>query len=106
MNYGGLWKSKNINFDTLPNSMLALLAMVTKEGWVEFMFDAVDTTDIGLQPIENNRPFFKFLFILYMLFGSIFITHLFIEVVIATYESQRKIIDGDQNLTEFQQEFI
>ena len=106
LNYGGLWKNQNINFDDLPNALLALLAMVTNEGWVEFMFNAVDSAEIGYLPVTNNRPIFQAVFIIYMIFGSIFITHLFIEVVIATYDSQRKVIDGDSNLTEFQQEFI
>lgn len=103
---GGLWTNSALNFDTIPGALIASLAMLTREGWIEFMFKAVDSTDFGMQPKENNSPQFYPIFICYMIFLSLFLGNLFIEVVIATYERQRKIIDRDRSLTEFQHEWI
>lgn len=35
--------------------MFALFVMCTKEGWVTFMFSAVDNVGIGLQPVRDNN---------------------------------------------------
>ena len=41
-----------------------------------------------------------------MIFGSLFVTNLFIEVVINTFDHEKKIIDQNFRLTDFQQEWI
>lgn len=54
-NFGGMWVNSNINYDNIFNSMFSLFVMCTNEGWVTFMFDAVDSVGIGKQPkLENN----------------------------------------------------
>ena len=50
------------------------------------MLNAVDSTGVGMEPKEDTNQYFKPLFILYMLFSSMFITNLLIEAVIAIYE--------------------
>lgn len=86
--------------------MLTFLAMLTKEGWVTFMIQAVDTVDVGMEPKRNSSMIFYVVFLVYIVFVSQFLANLFIEVTIATYDRQRKIIDRDSNLTEFQHEWI
>jgi len=49
LNYGGIWKNHDINFDTIPNSVWALFVMSTNEGWVDFMHMAVDSRLIGME---------------------------------------------------------
>jgi hypothetical protein len=56
VNYGGLWRNKNIHFDNIPTALLALFTMSTTEGWVVFMNDAVDSRGIGLQPKRGENP--------------------------------------------------
>jgi hypothetical protein len=41
-----------------------------------------------------------------MIFGSLFITNLFIEVVINTFDKEKKAIDRNDRLTAFQNEWI
>ena len=106
VNLGGFWTNTDMNYDSFLEAQLTSLAMLTREGWIEFMFHAVDSTGRGLQPIKNNSPQYYVIFICYMIFISLFLGNLFIEVVIATYERQRKIIDRDNSLTEFQHEWI
>ena len=86
MNYGGSWENQNLNFDNVFESLLTLFVMVTGEGWITVMLNAVDSTGQGMEPKENTNQYFKLLFIIYMLFSSMFITNILIEAVIAIYE--------------------
>jgi hypothetical protein len=80
--------------------------MCTTEGWVSFMNLANDSIGIGIQPIRNANPIYQYFFIIYMIFGSLFITNLFIEVVINTFDKEKKAIDRNDRLTTFQKEWI
>lgn len=106
LNLGGQWLNSDMSFDNMGEALLAFLAMLTKEGWVEFMIKAVDTVEVGMEPKRNTSGVFYFVFLVYIIFISQFLANLFIEVTIATYDRQRKIIDRDSNLTEFQHEWI
>ena len=80
--------------------------MSTNEGWVAFMNQAVDSTKVGMEPKRDKQRYFHFIFIGYMIFGSLFITNLFIYVVINTFNQQKNKIDKNYMLTEFQREWI
>ena len=47
MNFGGIWKNSDIHYDDIMNSMFSLFVMCTIEGWVTFMYEAVDS--VGIQ---------------------------------------------------------
>lgn len=95
-----------MNFDSIDQAILALFIMCTNEGWVNFMNQANDSEGIGLEPIRNSNSGFQVLFIIYMIFGSLFITNLFIEVVINTFDKEKKAVDRNDRLTSFQKEWI
>ena len=95
-----------INFDNIPNALLALYTMSTTEGWVIFMNNAVNSRGIGFEPKEGSNGFYKVIFIIYMIFGSLFITNLFIEVVINTFHVKKRQLDRNYTLTSFQKEWI
>lgn len=95
-----------INFDNIPNALLALYTMSTTEGWVIFMNNAVSSRGIGFEPKEGSNNFYKVIFIIYMIFGSLFITNLFIEVVINTFHVKKRQLDRNYTLTSFQKEWI
>lgn len=101
INYGGTWRNADVNFDSITDSAKALFIMSTNEGWVDFMNQAVDSTNIGQEPKRGNNPHFQYLFIAYMIFGSLFITNLFIYVVINTFQQQKSKIDKNYLLTSF-----
>ena len=100
-NYGGIWTKPILHFDDLLNSVMVLFTMSTTEGWVTVMNNAVDAVGIGMQPKQGHNIFFRYIFILYMIFGSLFITNLFIEVVINTFDKEKNKIDRNFMLTEF-----
>ena len=106
INFGGTWVNKFINFDSILNAIIALFTMSTTEGWVNFMNNAVDAVGIGLEPQQGKNVYFYYLFIVYMIFGSLFITNLFIEVVINTFDQEKSKIDRNFMLTNFQKEWI
>ena len=70
------------------------------------MNSGVDSVAIGMQPRVDNNTVYKYIFILYMIFGSLFIINLFIEVVINTFDKQKNKIDRNFMLTNFQKEWI
>ena len=67
---------------------------------------AVDSTKVGMEPKRGSHTYFNYLFIGYMIFGSLFITNLFIYVVINTFNQQKNKIDKNYMLTNFQKEWI
>ena len=69
-NYGGNWIPRDSNFDNTVNAMSTLFQMTTTEGWVEVMFDGIDSTGIGLQPIKYANAYLIFYFIAFMIIGS------------------------------------
>lgn len=48
--YGGDWVNKPFNFDNIIEAMITLFVLSTTEGWVNMMFDGVDSRGIGLNP--------------------------------------------------------
>lgn len=85
INYGGTWVNADVNFDSIFESASALFIMSTNEGWVDFMNQAVAGTKVGFEPKRGTHKYFYYIFIGYMIFGSLFITNLFIYVVINTF---------------------
>lgn len=90
----------------MSNSILSLFIISTCEGWLDFMLQATDAVDIGMEPKRDQNPAYQYLIIFYMIFGSLFITNLFIEVVINTFYREKATIDKDFTLTAFQKEWI
>lgn len=48
LDFGGIWRNSDINYDNIFSSMFALFVMCTVEGWATFMYEAVDTVGIGM----------------------------------------------------------
>jgi len=72
-------------FDNTWVALGALFEISTTEGWVDVMLAAVDSTDIHMQPIENNQEFWIVFFIIFMIIGSYLMTNLFVGVIIQNF---------------------
>ena len=46
MDYGGEWVNNDDNFDNVPQAMMTLFGMTSTEGWLDVMWNAVDSTEI------------------------------------------------------------
>ena len=79
------WRNSNMNFDNAMSAMNSLFLMMQGEGWTDTMYKAMDSTGIGLEPITNNKAYFLSFFVAYMIVGALFISNLFVGVVIDNF---------------------
>ena len=89
---GSLWINNDANFDDVLHGILALFEMSTTEGWVEYMYLSGATNGIGNQPKRQTNVWVPIFFIIFMLFGSLFILNLFVGVVIGTFKTEKENI--------------
>lgn len=54
LDYGGEWINQEDNFDNVLVAMVTMFGMMTTEGWLEVMWNAVDSTQINQVPERNN----------------------------------------------------
>ena len=47
MDYGGDWVNEDQNFDNIGQSLITLFNVMTTEGWIGVMWNAVDATRIN-----------------------------------------------------------
>ena len=46
IDYGGEWRNQEGNFDNVMNAMTTMFGMMSTEGWLNIMWNAVDATEI------------------------------------------------------------
>ncbi|XP_035662883.1 sodium channel protein type 2 subunit alpha-like isoform X1 [Branchiostoma floridae] len=84
------WINAPINFDHVGQAYLSLFQVATFKGWMDIMYDAIDSTDVGLQPEYEINLFMYLYFVLFIIFGSFFTLNLFIGVIIENFNAQKK----------------
>ncbi|PAA49023.1 hypothetical protein BOX15_Mlig029528g1 [Macrostomum lignano] len=87
---GYQWRNSLIHFDNAMMSLVALFQVATFEGWMEVMRDAIDMTDIDLQPKRENSMVYYLYFVIFIVVGSFFILNLFIGVIIDNFNNLKK----------------
>ncbi|NXC41524.1 SCN4A protein, partial [Penelope pileata] len=104
--FNGKWVNSDVNFDDVGMGYLALLQVATFKGWMDIMYAAVDSREIGQQPQFEAFFIMYSYFVIFIIFGSFFMLNLFIGVVISNFNQQRKKISGkDLFLTEEQKKY-
>ena len=69
--YNTHWTNpRDYDFDNIGHSMLSLFEMATLEGWLEIMYHGADTTEVDLQPIRDNNPYYCLFFTFFIIVGS------------------------------------
>ena len=86
--------------------MVTMFNMMTTEGWIEVMWHAVDATEINQEPRENNNQYFILFFILFLIFGALFILNAFVGVVISVFNDEKSKLTRENFLTDSQKEYI
>ena len=61
--------------------------MTTTEGWVDVMYNGLDSTGIDMQPVTNSNIWISLYFVAFMIIGSQFIINLFVGVVIDNFNT-------------------
>jgi len=107
INAGAEWQNSNMNFDNAMSAMNSLFLMMQGEGWTETMYKAMDSTGIGLEPITNNKVYFLAFFVAYMIVGALFISNLFVGVVIDNFNKIKEKNElGSAFVTDNQRQWI
>ncbi|XP_042200213.1 sodium channel protein type 8 subunit alpha-like [Callorhinchus milii] len=100
------WKNVKINFDNVGAGYLALLQVATFKGWMDIMYAAVDSREVGEQPVYEISIYYYIYFVIFIIFGSFFTLNLFIGVIIDNFNQQKKKFGGqDIFMTEEQKKY-
>ena len=100
LDFGGEWINEDQNFDNVVNSMVTLFNVMTTEGWIGVMWNAVDSASIDGVPMKNSRPLSVFFFIFFMIVGSLFILNMFVGIVINVFNKEKEELQLNHLLTE------
>ncbi|XP_042345439.1 voltage-dependent T-type calcium channel subunit alpha-1H-like [Plectropomus leopardus] len=78
------WVRKEYNFDNLPQALMSLFVMYSKDGWLNIMYDGLDAIGVDQQPVKNYNEWMLLYFIPFMIV-SIFLLDMFIGVMVETF---------------------
>ncbi|XP_040894614.1 voltage-dependent T-type calcium channel subunit alpha-1H-like [Toxotes jaculatrix] len=78
------WVRKEYNFDSLPQALLALFVMYSRDGWVNIMYDGLDAVGVDQQPVRNHNEWMLLFFISFMVM-SFLLLDMFIGVMVETF---------------------
>ena len=82
-----MWKNKTFNWDNVGEAVMSLFYVVSLDGWVGLMYEAVDAVGIDLQPkTDYNEPMCLF-FILFLIVGNFFVLNLFVGVIVDSFNN-------------------
>ncbi|XP_047423804.1 voltage-dependent T-type calcium channel subunit alpha-1H-like [Mugil cephalus] len=94
------WARKTYNFDSLPQALLTLFVMYSKDGWVNIMYDGLDAVGVDQEPVKNYNTWMLLYFIPFMIL-SFFLLDMFIGVLVETYhQCRQEQRQGNQELEE------
>lgn len=106
VNYGGSWERIQYNFDDIFSALFILFQIITTEGWLDVMFNGVDTRGKGFTQDYNNRTYLSLYFLSFIIIGKIFIMNLFVGIVIDKYNRLKEKMKGYSIMTKDQREWI
>ena len=99
--------------DLYPKTLIMLLRdfnideISTTEGWVDVMYNSVDSTSIDMQPIRNYNVDGNILFYLaFMLIGCFFVMNTFVGVLLDNFDRIKRELGENGLLTEAQVEWV
>lgn len=104
--YGGEWLLYDTNFDNVGNAMVTMFTMMTTEGWNAVMWLAIDATEIHQVPSLNYRSAYILFFVIFMIFGFLFILNLFVGVVLNRFDLEKDKLSHNHELTKLQHEYL
>ena len=100
IDFGGEWVNQSDNFDNVLSAITTLFGMMTTEGWLDVMWNCVDSTQIYQVPKRNNSAGFIIFFMFFMIVGTLFILNLFVGVVINTFDKEKELLSNNMLMTD------
>ena len=97
----GTWLHYDMNFDNIIRAMVSLFVLSTLEGWPDYLFSNIDGAKADTGPIYNNNTYVMYMFIAFIMVGSIFCVNLFVAIVsmnfhIAQEKNKNKFLNKEQ----------
>jgi len=83
---GGSWVNQRYNFDHLGMSILTLLVVASRVGWVDIMYQGVDCVGVDMQPKQNNKEAMFLFFAGFILVGAFFVMNMFVGIVVENFQ--------------------
>merc|ERR1719245_2786638 len=88
------WVNSPITFDHVGHAYISLFEVAIFKGWLDIMYSATDSREIGEQPIREVNIYMYLYFVFFIIFGSFFTLNLFIGVIIDNFNEQKKKAGG------------
>ena len=73
---------------------------MTTEGWIGISHSGVDAIGIDKNPQYENNYVWAYFFIMFVIFGSMFLLNMLVSVVIDNFHLEKNMQLGDAFLTE------
>ncbi len=87
--YAGDWRTAYWNFDDIGQGLVTLYVLSTMEGWPGMLASALDANDAELGPAYNNSTTNAIFFVVFILFGSLFLMNLFVGVIFVQFTEEQ-----------------
>jgi len=82
-----MWKNMTYNWDNVGEAFMSLFYVVSLDGWVGLMYEAVDAVGEDLQPITDYNEGVCMFFILFLIVGNFFVLNLFVGVIVDSFNN-------------------
>lgn len=90
-----VWAPAFPSFDSTGEALLSLLQISTLDGWANIMYFGMDVTKVDHQPARENDYLSPLIFyLLFIVFGVLFATNVFVGVIIDEFVRIRRQYDG------------
>ncbi|KAF2430502.1 hypothetical protein EJ08DRAFT_235692 [Tothia fuscella] len=76
------------SFDNFSDALFILFQIVSQEGWVDVMWQAISITGVGQQPKDFSNYGYAVFFVVFNLLGAVFVLTLFVSVFMRNYTEQ------------------
>lgn len=106
LNTGGDWQNRYYNFDNILYAMVTLFIICNVSGWQDYMYFAVQTTEMDYTWYKWTKEYQIALFIIFIVIGSFFLLNLLVGVVISSFNREKDQLSGYSLLTEKQKEWV
>ena len=93
INYGGEWVVPDMNFDNILNSVITLIIIQFREGWITVMWDSVDSKGVNEMPVQDNSRVVILLFIFIIILLCLLFVNLFVAIVIETFSKEKQFMN-------------
>ena len=75
------WTRAYFNFDHFGQACITLFVVSTREGWLDIMWNGMDATGVGFQPIAEHSWYNCIFFLAFIMIGYYFVLNIFLGVI-------------------------